>query len=475
MGYLVRAGCAVLAGVMLAAAHRLAPVWPLAWIAPVFLLIAAFKAGPREALLLAFVAGALQATGAYAYYDLVTGPVVASALVVLFGLLWVGVIGLTRRFVLQMPGPLAAFAYPTVWAAMDLAFSLLSPHGSMGSIAYSQMPALPVIQVAALGGTAAIAFLISLPASALAVTLHRGFARPGVSLGVLAPPLLVCGAGLAFGLVQLRTPEPTGRLAVGLAVVDRDIDPQALFTGQASPTWPAYRTALDRLAGARLLVLPEAAHQPTEARAAQLAASLGREAATRNAYLLAGIVAPEGGKPFNRAWVFAPDGRRVVDYRKHHPAPGEVGLIIPGDGYSTFDLEGRRIGVAICKDLDFAALPRRYARMGVQALVVPASDFRVDGLFHARMAVLRGVEGGFTVIRAAEHGVLTVSDPQGRILSQTASRSGPGAILRFDAPIGPARPTVYAAVGDLFGWTCLVLVVLGRLVLGRRASPKARS
>lgn len=474
MRYLVRAGCAVAAGLMLAAAHSLTPVWPLAWIAPVLLLVAAFKAGPREALLLAFVAGALQATGAHAYYDLVTGPVVAGALVVLFGLLWVGVIGFTRSFVLQLPGPLAVFAYPTVWAAMDLAFSLVSPHGSMGSIAYSQMPAPAVIQVAALGGTAAIAFLISLPASALAVAIHRGFARPAASLAILAPPLLICGAGLAFGFTQLKAPEPAGRLAVGLAVVDRDVDQAAVLTQQPSATWPVYKAALDRLSGARLLVLPEAVDQPTEARARQLSASLGAEAAARKSYVLAGVVVPDGDKIFNRAWVFAPDGRRLVDYRKHHPAPGEMGVITRGDGYSTFDLDGRRIGVAICKDLDFAALPRRYARMGVQALVVPAADFRVDGLFHARIAVLRGVEGGFTVIRAAEHGVLTISDPQGRILSQTSSRSGPGAILRFDAPIGPARPTAYAAVGDLFGWTCIVLVVLGRLLLRRRTDRKAR-
>ena len=58
-----------------------------------------------------------------------------------------------------------------------------------------------------------------------------------------------------------------------------------------------------------------------------------------------------------------------------------------------------RIGIAICKDMDFPTLRRRYAALRAEALLVPACDFRQDAWWHARMAILRGVESAFTVIR----------------------------------------------------------------------------
>jgi len=42
--------------------------------------------------------------------------------------------------------------------------------------------------------------------------------------------------------------------------------------------------------------------------------------------------------------------------------------------------------------MDFPTLGRRYAALGVDALLVPAWDFDQDAWWHARMAILRGVE-----------------------------------------------------------------------------------
>jgi apolipoprotein N-acyltransferase len=50
-------------------------------------------------------------------------------------------------------------------------------------------------------------------------------------------------------------------------------------------------------------------------------------------------------------------------------------------------------------------------------VLVPAWDFTLDGWLHDRMAVMRGVESGFTVVRAAKQALLTVSHDRGRILA----------------------------------------------------------
>ena len=120
--------------------------------------------------------------------------------------------------------------------------------------------------------------------------------------------------------------------------------------------------------------------------------------------------------------------------------------------------------------MDFPTLGRRYAALGVEALLVPAWDFDVDDWSHARMAVLRGVESGFAIVRAARNGLLTVSDRYGRIVDVAASGSAPVASLVVPAPLGFGEATIYARLGDSFGWLCVVASAAAWLV-SRRSRP----
>ncbi len=62
--------------------------------------------------------------------------------------------------------------------------------------------------------------------------------------------------------------------------------------------------------------------------------------------------------------------------------------------------------MAICKDMDFERTLRADARQGaIRILAVPANDFVKDDWIHARMAIMRGVENGFAVVRSAFHGI----------------------------------------------------------------------
>lgn len=46
-------------------------------------------------------------------------------------------------------------------------------------------------------------------------------------------------------------------------------------------------------------------------------------------------------------------------------------------------------------------------------MLLPAWDFDVDAWQHSRVAVMRGIENGFSTVRPAANGNLTVSDPNG--------------------------------------------------------------
>lgn len=97
----------------------------------------------------------------------------------------------------------------------------------------------------------------------------------------------------------------------------------------------------------------------------------------------------------------------------------------------------------------------------MRILAVPAWDFVRNARLHSRMAVVRGVEEGFTMARAVQQGNLTFSDAYGRILAETPSSRIPEAFLVADLPPGPGA-TIYTPFGDWLGW--LSVIALAGLV-----------
>ncbi len=114
-------------------------------------------------------------------------------------------------------------------------------------------------------------------------------------------------------------------------------------------------------------------------------------------------------------------------------------------------------GVAICKDMDFMNPARRNGRAGVGLMLVPGWDFNVDGFWHGHIAVMRGVEDGFSVVRAAKDGFLTVTDDRGRVVAETGERRGADGDVAGGGA-GGARGDAVFAVGGLVRvgvrWRC---------------------
>jgi apolipoprotein N-acyltransferase len=171
----------------------------------------------------------------------------------------------------------------------------------------------------------------------------------------------------------------------------------------------------------------------------------------------------------NTALVIAPDGQLVTAYDKVHLVPGWEAGYARGSKTAIVRAQYESTGVAICKDMDFPAWTRRYARGGVGVMLVPAWDFGADARLHARMAVMRGIEGGFSIVRAAQEGLLTVSDSRGRILAEASSASAPEVLLVAEVAPGSGR-TIYSAAGDWFGWLAAGAAVLV-LVAARHRAP----
>ena len=452
----------IISGALLAQAYGLNPFWPLAWIAPLPLLIAVIGATRLGAFAYGALAGVLSMALMFANFLDLGGLAPALIVTLIKAATWGAMALAVRAAARHLPAPAAIFVFPALMAGVETVIAALSPHGSAGSLAYSQMDFIPAIQTASLGGAPAIAFIVTLFASLIAFLIGKR-----ALIAAIAPASLVAGT-LGYGVFRVPLPvtpaanEPLHTISATLLAGDQ-------FSGVPDDwraVWNAYTPQIERAAdeNRRMILLPEkiAFIEPGE-RAAAIE-QLAEIARRRDLLLIAGADDETESGRFNRAFVFTPGDWQSYD--KRHMIPGFESHFARGDGDLIFAHQGVRYGVAICKDMDFPALGRRYA--GVEIMLVPAWDFTTDAWLHSRMAMLRGVENGYAVVRSARNGVLTVSDAYGRVLQEAPS--GPQTAYNVTIPTDAPGATLYARIGDVFGWAMLALaaVLIGWTIRARR-------
>ena len=448
------------------------PVGWLAWLAPLPVLWLALRSSRRDAAWMTLLASVLGLSSNFSYFCLLMPMPAVLAVIAVKALLWLLVVLATRRLVLRYRAGWTVLAYPVLWVAIDTVMAAFLLDGNWGSLAYSQADHLAVLQVAALAGVPGLLFLLCLAPSALALLLAGGRAYAPAA-GAAA---LLLAAAFAGGAWRVHGAPGSGAGAggplAGLAVIDDFIGP-ATPPARAQAVWDQYARHVAQLAGqgARLVLLPEkiAVLAPAQADAVrQRFQALARHAGV---WIILGIGVEEAAGRRNLAWLFAPDGAAPTSYQKHHLAPPERDFLA-GSAYAVQPVAGLAMGLAICKDMHFAPLGQAYGAAGARVMLVPAWDFQLDGWMGARMTVVRGVENGYAVLRAAREGVLTVSDAHGRVLAEQASSAMPGSTLL--APLPAALPVATWAgwLGPLFGWLCVALALLF-LGMGRRAVPAA--
>src|SRR5262249_28522696 len=107
-----RPGAAVLSGGLGYFATGLEPWWWAAWLAPIPLLLAAFRASAREAWGLAAVAGLIGAASTATYYGMFLGPIGSGVIMLLRALLLGIVVARTRALVVGSRHCVAASVQP---------------------------------------------------------------------------------------------------------------------------------------------------------------------------------------------------------------------------------------------------------------------------------------------------------------------------------------------------------------------------
>jgi apolipoprotein N-acyltransferase len=192
-----------------------------------------------------------------------------------------------------------------------------------------------------------------------------------------------------------------------------------------------------RRQGAELIVLPEKIAVLNTQGAQQAQQRLSTLAVQLSVWLEAGVAVQDGNTSRNLAWLFAPDGQLQQNYQKQILAPGERNYQ-RGEQLALQTLSGIPTGIAISGDMHFPDLSRSYANAGAALILVPAWDFGVDAKMVYQITMLRGIENGFSIIRNAREGWLSVSDAYGRQTAFRQSAAFPGNSFYTQIAIHPA-------------------------------------
>ena len=226
--------------------------------------------------------------------------------------------------------------------------------------------------------------------------------------------------------------------------------PLAVLQCQGHPGDPAANLALlaarcreAAMAGDRLLVTPElfltGFHIGARVRA--LACALDSPqvrgvcalAGRHRVALCVGFAERDGDSVYNAALVVGPSGRLIGCYRKHRlSGPYENGVFQRGSGDDLrFGLDGVRVGVLVCYDMEFPENVRRLALAGIQLIVVPTALAREWAIVADKLVPTRAFENGVFMAYAdrcgregstAYAGRSCIVAPDGRDLARAGDR-----------------------------------------------------
>ena len=157
----------------------LTPVWMLLWLAPIPVLWLAPRISAGQAFFVAAAAYMLGGFNIWFYMTIVTPIWVTLLNAFVPACLFATAVVLFRNRVVRGRLWQAALIVPAFWVTYEYVTSLVSIHGTIGNISYSQMNFLPILQLAAVTGIWGISFSILFFAATVAGLLSP--VQPGRS------------------------------------------------------------------------------------------------------------------------------------------------------------------------------------------------------------------------------------------------------------------------------------------------------
>ncbi|MDP7361563.1 MAG: apolipoprotein N-acyltransferase [Candidatus Latescibacteria bacterium] len=340
----------------------------------------------------------------------------------------------------------------SIWVLLDWILSWLFTGFPWALLGYSQYQSTTMLPIAALTGVHGLTF--TLVAANVALAQLLGPRREGWALAALLVPSLM---GLVGVRLFVDRPEPMGSHRVGIVQgsVEQGAKWQTVSLTETTGIHLRLARQLDRTEPLDLVVFPETAfpfrfdHPSYEIHRRWLA-ELAQELQTSLLVGSLGSASESGDRGlFNRAFLIDRAGEVINFADKVHLVPfgeylplkwifgyldeltAESGAFDPGQvEHKVLQLrqkdgvEPSPFAVFICYESIFPQIARQQTLAGAQFLINTTND----GWFgttsapaqHLSMAVLRAVENGRAVVRAANTGISCFIDAQGGITKPTS-------------------------------------------------------
>ena len=476
------------------------------WIALTPLLVALSGAALRRAFLLGLTTGIIYFTGTLywitgvlaAYGGLQTWvAILINAALIAYLALFPAVFALITRRIVMAYGRSALMAAPVVWVATELGRSYITsfPWELLG---YSQVTVLPIAQLASLFGVYGLSLLVAAVSTALAFgvgppeggphvrerrserTWGPALAGPALAgpwspaIGVLAIVLIVA----VWGSRRVAASEWTrGGEPIRVGMIQGNVDQSIKWDVARASTIFQDHLRLTRQAireGAQLVLWPESSTPFLFEEDPASAAKVRALAQQAKVPILFGSDQIERGQPdrfYNSAFLVAADGTTAGVYRKMHlvpfgeyvpfqrllffaaPLTEQAGTFSAGLTPELLPVDDHRVSVAICYEVVYSDLVRRFVVGGSELLTTITNDAWFGQtsapVQHFQQASMRAIENGRYLVRSANTGISGIVDPYGRVVAQTP-------IFQPAVLVGEARflrtSTFYSRHGDILAY-----------------------
>lgn len=154
-----------------------------------------------------------------------------------------------------------------------------------------------------------------------------------------------------------------------------------------------------------------------------------KAAARRASVALAfGFAEQDGEAYYNTALLLDREGRFALRYRKSHLWPHtDRGVFAAGDAFFVCEIDGVKIGLIVCYDVEFPETSRALAQLGAQLILVLDGNMSPYGPVHRRAVTARAMENQcFAVIvnragagRGIEFAAESLAvDPYGEVIDE---------------------------------------------------------
>ncbi len=433
--------------------------WFLLWIAPVPILLYSYYNSGISTFLIAAAIFLISKINLLAYWIKVLTPSLAFSLILILSVLSACIFLLNKIISSKLKEPFAIFVFPLLYTSVEFLESLILPDISLYSLAYTQADNTLIIQIAALTGMYGVTFFISLFASCFAYLILIK-ANNSRFYSFIAGPLILLLVPV-YGIVRMNPISNNNDIHFKAACirVDSLSHGENIFNSKnGNLVFKEYSNLIDQNIKERIdcILLPEKMIELHQEEKSNYYPEFSAIASDKNAIITAGFKIKNKDRYENIAAVFFPNGKTIMEYQKKYLVPGWESKFDSGDKLLIFKYKELNIGAAICKDMDFPGWIRKYSSIDI--MLAPSWDFQEDNWMHSRPAIFRGVENGFTMIRSAREGDLTISGPYGNIIKQAVYDKKDGEDILMADIYSVKLDTLYSKFGDWFCWLSMIIL-----------------